>query len=242
MEAKGIAYAKLSLSLAILGKRDNLHELDMITIPFTNYKDSVQFIPLDTQKVEIEVRSSLEDFDKNRFESFAKTKIEDIASFFGVNGKFVIEKGVPLGKGIGGSASFIAAAIKAIEKCSNKKMNYSEMVKLGSDVPCVYLGKPCRVQGIGDKISEIENYDFEYKVHILNSSVDTAKAYEVYDSTIVQKLDVPTTIKEALINRRNDLEYSAVLLNNEVKEKLSFLRKNGDAIVSGCGSTIIELL
>ena len=55
MKFVAITPAKLNLSLAITGKKDGLHTLDMIVYPFEKYADKVEFCP-DEDKVGFDIK------------------------------------------------------------------------------------------------------------------------------------------------------------------------------------------
>lgn len=56
MKFVAITPAKLNLSLAITGKKDGLHTLDMIVYPFEKYADKVEFCP-DEDKVGFDIKN-----------------------------------------------------------------------------------------------------------------------------------------------------------------------------------------
>lgn len=250
MKGTGYSYSKISLSLAITGKRDEMHELDMIVVPYKKYMDSVSFSPnpAAVSLQDITVTTTRIHVDTDRFISFISPKLSSICEYFGIYGSFQINKGVPLGAGIGGSACPIAAAIKAVESACRlmgrgKTMEYSDMAKLGSDVPCVYFGNPCRVTGTGESIEPISNEKYYYVDYLFNSGVDTKKAYEYFDLHHKENAGcLPSSISEAIASKRNDLEESAVIMNPKIGALLNLLRSEGKtAIVSGCGSAVFEI-
>lgn len=227
-----------------------MHELDMIVVPYKKYMDTVSFRanPAAGSVQGISVTTTRILIDKDRFISFIEPKLISICEFFGIYGSFEINKGVPLGAGIGGSACPIAAAIKAVETACRemgmeKVMEYSDMAKLGSDVPCVYYGKPCRVKGTGEIIEAVKSEKFYYQDHLINMGTDTKKAYEYYDLNHKENAgQVPSSVGEAVRMQRNDLEESALSLNPKIKHVLEELRNSGKtAIVSGCGSAVFEI-
>lgn len=69
--------AKLNLSLAITGKKDGLHTLDMIVYPFEKYADKVEFCP-DEDKVgfDIKIAGGFDGLDETRFLRFANDKLQ----------------------------------------------------------------------------------------------------------------------------------------------------------------------
>lgn len=251
IKGTGYSNSKISLSLAIVGKEDGLHKIDMIVVPYKKYMDAVSFsYNKESQDVQnVTISTTIISIDSDRFIGFIQPKLKIICDFYGIYGSFEINKGVPLGGGIGGSACPISAAIKAVESVATqlgieKRMSNEDMVKLGSDVPCVYFGKPCRVQGFGEIITAVEDAKYYYKDYPIVTGVDTKKAYDIYDSNCDKDegRKIPNNVEEAISSSINDLEYSACALNNRVKSKFEQLKKEGKmVIISGCGSTIFEI-
>ena len=97
MKFVAITPAKLNLSLAITGKKDGLHTLDMIVYPFEKYADKVEFCP-DEDKVgfDIKIAGGFDGLDETRFLRFANDKLQKIAEYFCVGGTLEIYKDIPL--------------------------------------------------------------------------------------------------------------------------------------------------
>lgn len=146
------AYAKLNLSLSILGLRqDGFHELesivqtidlaDTITIEFIGRTLAVEnnlAVPQDEDLVWRAANLVLAD---------RKTK--------GV--RIVVEKNIPAGAGLGGGSSDAAAVLWALDRFITPSMPKQHLVELarelGSDVPLFLTGGLMTISGRGERIS-----------------------------------------------------------------------------------------
>ncbi len=246
------AFSKVNLSLCIVGKRDNLHLLDMIVLPYEKYCDTAIFEKDDTVcGIQIkDVQTSLDYLDEDRFVASLCEKLSLISNYYSINGYISINKEVPLGGGLGGSTATIVAIVKAIESASNKKSDTAFLLALGSDVPCMYFGAPCRVQGVGEIVTPIEvDCDVEIVDYYVEGGVDSGEAYKVFDEWF-NKLPqfkkeaflsqiVPTSVSQAVEFLRNDLQNSACFLNPKISKKLA--ETDGRVMMTGSGSCVIEV-
>lgn len=245
--------AKINLSLAVTGKKDNMHELDMILCPVDLY-DRAEFVP-SNGGVRISVRSTQNGFDENLFLKGAGAKIKAAATALGVEGDILIEKNIPVCAGLGGSSAAIAAAVNAmLEYCRDcgkkERLDVEFLLSLGSDVPYMCHGGLCKVRGVGNQIEPIA-YDrpLWFAALIPNSGVDSGKAYAKYDELrqthpqlyIDEAFTLPPqNVEEALFAQRNDLLESAEILNPDVKKAKEALIAAGakTIVMSGSGSCV----
>ncbi len=244
--------AKINLSLCIEGKRGDMHTLDMIVVPYKKYCDSAT-VTLDKSVsglVLSQIDTSLDNIDKSRFASALGDKLDAISKYYNINGYVSINKGVPLGAGLGGSTASIVAVVKAVEKIVAKRADTQFLISLGSDVPCMYLGKPCRVQGVGEIVKELQpDCTFDVIDYLVEGGVDSAKAYRAFDEWYNSLSDkqqeqfensaIPTSVSEAIALLRNDLQGVAQTLNENIAKKLATLE--GRLMMTGSGSTIIKI-
>lgn len=246
--------AKLNLSLAVTGKRGNMHTLDMIVYPYEKYADVVEFFPVDGKVgFDVFVKGGFDGLDEERFLSFARDKFDAIAKRLQVGGEIEIFKGVPLGAGLGGSSAAIACVYKAAieylrEKGQNMPLDVEFLLSLGSDVPYMVHGGVCRVSGIGEVIEDLKS---EGKIEVFeiiaNGGSDSGKCYKLLDELHGEKFDVanvPTTVFEAIDAARNDLFEPACIINPQIKAARDELKERGfDKIfMSGSGSTVFAIL
>lgn len=249
--------AKITLSLAVTGKRDGLHTLDMIVCPWEGFADEAFFTPEKSPSTSAfphiqldEVVAEFNGFDISRFKQFFLPKLDLIARQCDICGRLKLRLGVPLGAGLGGSSAMTVAALKAVENClsfSGREFSPSPqfLLSLGSDVPCMYLGGVCRVQGVGEVLTPLPDpAPNNIRVIIPPCKSDTAASYALFDDMnargkIPTDLPVPSCVDEAILSLRNDLTLPACALHPEISSSLGDLaRQNIRAIVCGSGSAI----
>lgn len=247
------AYAKINLSLDVVGKReDGYHELNMVMVPLEFY---------DVIDIEIADEMSMESnagfLPKNEKNTIIKA-IEVLREEYGFteNFKIAIQKHIPTQAGLAGGSADAAAAIRLVKKLLNLDMTRSKMLELakqvGADVPFCCLNKPAVVSGIGEKI---EVFDAITNFHVLLvkpfKGVSTKTAFNMLD---FNEANHPDWLKmksalmvgdyEGVINALgNTLEQPSMKLVPEIakiKQKLLELGLDG-VLMSGSGSTVFGL-
>lgn len=243
--------AKLNLSLCITGKRENLHTLDMIVSPFPELSDIAVFYPEQSTKIrKIRIVSGYKGLRKNAFKKYIRPHLQAIASKFNIGGDIYFYKNIPLGAGLGGSSACIVSAIKAMQKyCSDIgkscETDASFLLSLGSDVPCMYRGGICRVQGVGEIVFPLTcTHPLEFKVTIAKGGSNSAECYKLYDdlseNNEAKISRIPQSVEEAVSLNRNDLLEAAQILNPHIKDAIDALKKAGNnkVFMSGSGSAV----
>lgn len=180
--------AKINLSLAITGKKEDMHLLDMIVYPLHNLYDEAYFSPTTDGKISIHILSGYRGLKKRKFKKAIIDKVALIADKLGLCGKVYIKKNIPLGGGLGGSTASVVAVLKAMQaylKSIGKdcEIDNDFLLSLGSDAPCMYVGGVCRVQGIGDIVTPLE-YDKQLQVQmaIAKGGSNSKDCYHLYDT------------------------------------------------------------
>lgn len=180
--------AKINLSLSVVGKKDDMHLLDMIVYPLHNLYDEAYFLPTNNGKISVHILSGYKGLKKRKFKKAIADKVELIATKLGLFGKVYVKKNIPLGGGLGGSTASIVAVLKAMQsylKSIGKDCDVDTdfLLSLGSDAPCMYVGGVCRVQGIGDIVTPLE-YDRQLQVHmaIAKGGSNSKDCYHLYDT------------------------------------------------------------
>lgn len=242
--------AKLNLSLAITGRKEGMHTLDMIMYPYEKLADTVAFYPQENEG-KISVKCDFVDFEEGRFVTAIKDKVSAIFKRFGVCGRVEIEKKIPLGAGLGGSSASIVALIKAIENyCRdigiNTALDTRFLLSLGSDVPYMYKGGICRVQGIGEIVEELEfDKKLDFDVIIARGGADSGECYRQYDKLheIISSTNSPSCVNEAIEKARNDLLEASCIVNPEIKAAINTLKSRGyeRIYMSGSGSAVFAI-
>lgn len=166
-----------------------------------------------------------------------------------------LEKHIPQGAGLGGGSSDAAATIKALEQLYGLPLHGESrnavLLKLGADVPVCYDGKPCRFEGIGEKITHIPPLP---KFHMLliypGKHSSTKDVFARYDGKFDPPVTIPSSIGSFddfitfLSSTTNGLSKAAESDTQDIKTVREFLQKQpGCALarMTGSGSCVFGL-
>ena len=263
---KAEVFAKINLSLEIVGKAGDLHTLKMLVCPYKGFSDIVEFVPEEREGINgIEACASFEGFDRARFCDFFLPKAQAIAKRLGIGGRLIVKKGVPLGAGLGGSTASIVGALNAMceyagDISKSTALDSGFLLKLGSDVPCMLYGESCIVEGVGDIVKPVEiPIDLsDLRVEIAKGGSDTKTCYALYDRLKAENGEIDTSAckdGEARVNDcaegveiggecinvyKNDLTLPASMLNENIKNLICDLKKTYKTVfLSGSGSAVV---
>ncbi len=179
------SFAKINLSLDVLGKRDNgYHDVQMVMqtvsvfdiVTVTQIKRGIElstnlpYLPIDNNNL---AYKAAEEF-------FKHTGIESGVS---IN----ILKRIPVGAGLAGGSSNASAVLKAMNTLFETKLSLKELcnigVNIGADVPYCILGGTRLAEGIGEKLSSLPKIPKCSIVLVKPSfSISTKTVYEKIDS------------------------------------------------------------
>lgn len=175
------AYAKINLTLDIIGQRaDGYHLLDSVMQTVSLY-DTVLVSP--DSDIKIDSSINIKDTDnivyKAAKEFFAFTKIDGGA-------RISLKKNIPLSAGLGGGSSDAAAVIKELNRIYKTNLSEKELTKIalkvGADVPFLLKGGTARVGGIGEKIIPLPHIKGGYILLIKEKQkASTKQLYEKFD-------------------------------------------------------------
>ena len=179
------AYAKINLSLDVLGTLENgYHEVQMVMQTVSLY-DLVTVTKIE-EGIEVSTNLPFLPTDKNNLAY--KAAVE----FFNYTGikpcvHINISKRIPVGAGLAGGSSNASAVLKALNKLFDTKLSLKKLcqlgVKIGADVPYCVLGGTRLAEGIGEKLSPLPKIP---PCHILlvkpSFSISTKEVYNKIDS------------------------------------------------------------
>ena len=175
------AYAKINLTLDIVGKReDGYHLIDSVFQSVGLY-DEISIEKADGVSVLCDgVKES---------ENIALIAAREFFDCTGVPGgaRIKISKNIPLLSGLGGGSSDAAAVITALDKLYDTKLSKRELSKIalacGADVPFCIEGGTARVTGIGEKTERLTDIRGFWAVIIkAGEKISTAEMYRRIDS------------------------------------------------------------
>ena len=184
------AYAKLNLTLDVLGKRqDGYHDLKSVMQTVSLF-DNIE-IDVDTGKPWT-IRCNVEGIpcdERNLVWKAAR-------AYFDVIGKepdgieIRIEKRIPSGAGMGGGSADAAAVLRILNRYYNSPLSLSELTdvgaKLGSDVPFCVVGGTVMCEGRGEILRKLPDMpDCIFLGCKPEFSISTPALYKELDETTV---------------------------------------------------------
>lgn len=192
------AYAKLNLTLDIVGQRDDgYHLLETLMQTFSLY-DELEFFIKEIAGDSSENQIYLEtlglkidgEIEKNLCYRAAKIFFDE----FNIKNKILnikINKKIPVGAGLGGGSSDCAQTIKFLAEefgVTKEKQKIKDIcLKLGADVPFFIEGGFQKAGGIGEILTPIKR-TFNYTIVLAKpeKSANTKEIYTLYDNHKIQ--------------------------------------------------------
>lgn len=178
------AFAKINLTLDVVGKRPNgYHDVKMI-MQQIDLHDDVTLTKKD-KGIELITDSPFIPKDRRNIAYLAAEKmLERYQIQTGVRIK--IEKRIPVAAGLAGGSTDAAAVIKGMNKLYELGLNLEEMMEigleLGADVPFCILGGAALAEGIGEQLTPIKGLEDGWMVLSKpNIGVSTKEVYERLD-------------------------------------------------------------
>ena len=260
------AHAKVNLNLTIHGRRpDGYHQLSSLVAFAEDVYDTVTVSlapefeltlggnfgqPLEGQTNLIETAV--------RLARSLKPELQ--------NGRFHLDKSIPVASGVGGGSADAAAALRAIAKLSGVEGVPPEFMELalriGADVPVCLSGDGCRsafMQGIGEQIFRPIGLPYlgDCGIHALlvnpGVKVATGQVFHRLGAPVLDHVSVPTP-PEPFANQAdllsylqataNDMERAAISIEPAIGEVLTYLETLPNCLLarmSGSGATCFVL-
>lgn len=213
--------AKINWFLRITGKRDDgYHDIHSILHCISLY-DQLTFESSDS----VEISGNLDIAPEENLVYKAAHRLRNHMNIqAGVH--ISLQKNIPVGAGMGGGSSDAACALLGLNSLWNLNLSNKELHKmaeeLGSDVP-FFLKGPCSfVEGRGEKVHPIRNFDNSFTLLLVKPafSVSTAWAYSHYDKLSANKLTKkPIDIRllcQALVNQDSTILRN--LIDNDLEK------------------------
>lgn len=239
------AYAKINLTLEVVGKKDGYHLLESIVIPIDIY-DELTFMLSDKD----EVVSNVDIKENNILKTIQYFKeTYDIKQSV----KVILNKQIPIGAGLGGSSADISATIRGLNRLFNLNKPLKELEDianaLGSDTLFCLYNKRAFIYGRGDQIKFYESDDklsfllILPKVRLLTKDVfkmytDDQRHHYIGFEPFLEKGDLNYIINHT----KNDLFVPAKNLSQELKELYDQLKVDGYRVyMSGSGPSLFMI-
>ena len=185
------AYAKINLTLDILGKRpDGYHDLVMV-MQSVGLHDEVSVKLTDNTEITVKSSSALLKDDESNTAFKAAKRFFEYAGITDKGAEIIMEKHIPMEAGMAGGSADAAAVIIALNRLCGT--NYSDErlweigVRVGADVPFCITGGTMLAKGKGEILTKLPALsDFEKAPVILlckpDVGVSTGRAYSAVDN------------------------------------------------------------
>lgn len=246
------AYAKINISLDIVGKReDGYHLLEMIMQSIDLYDE----LNIEKQNKDITIKCNkpyVPTDERNLAYKAAKLFIQKYQINSGVS--ININKNIPVCAGLAGGSTDGAAVLKAMNEIFGIRASDEELMELGlqlgADVPYCIKGGTALCRGIGEEVTKLN--DFKDKILVLVKppfGVSTKSVYQEFDLSKARSHPNTDVLIKAI--EENDLTLVANnmknLLENVTLRKHKILisikeeMKNSGSIgtmMSGSGPTV----
>ena len=246
---KQLAKAKINLCLHVTGQNmEGYHLLDSL-VAFANYGDELVFH--DNEKIEIVSEGKFgKDLSNIKIQKniiFKTLKSLNLSS--GV--KIKLQKNLPVSAGIGGGSADAAATLRGIFQQKNIPFPPDDGLALGADVPVCIKSTTQRMQGIGEKLTDVKVFP-KLAAVLVNSGdkVSTSEIFKLLKNKVNQDIgNLPnkkmtfTQTVHYLSELRNDLELPAFELIPNIKNVITLLNNSGSSLsrMSGSGATCFGL-
>ncbi len=245
------AYAKVNLSLDVVGKRpDGYHDLRMVMVPIDLH---------DTIEIDISEKAVFRCTPPYRIRPEKNTLLKAIdvcRAEFGFKEQFHIHlhKHIPSQAGLGGGSSDAAAILNYLNAYFGWHLSDAKKIdlglKIGADVPFCLFNRPAIVTGIGE---QLEFFDLKDPMKLVlvqpSRGVSTKLAFSDLDYPNLDHPDIPEVAHALqngdyvrfLVAAGNSLEPKAISLVPEIavlKRRLVSLGCD-KALMTGSGSVVM---
>jgi 4-diphosphocytidyl-2-C-methyl-D-erythritol kinase len=244
-----LARAKINLALHVLGRRlDGYHDLDSI-VAFADMGDVLRFSPADCFSLSADgpFAADLPPPEHNIItRAWAKTK--DLAG--GLPPVAVhLTKNLPVASGIGGGSANAAAALRGFLRIAEMDCRGDDVMAvalaLGADVPVCLQGRACRMRGLGERITPLDDFA-PVRAVLVNPglAVATVEVFSRLGLVPGEAFGTGLDGQTGPAAWRNDLTASAVAMVPAIAEVLDWLKSQpgiGHVAMSGSGATCFGL-
>lgn len=246
---------KINLFLDIEDKLQNGYHLIKSVMQSIDLFDEVILKPIDENKIIIECSDTSIPVDEKNTCFKAALLIKDT---YGINSgiHIHINKNIPSQAGLAGGSGNAAAVIKGLNILWKLDLTDEEMrvlgLQIGADVPFCMVGGTCLAEGIGDKLTKLNSFQWDNILIIKPEfSMSTAfvyknlspKSYNLYKDNNILEYILAKDYKKTALSLSNTLEKVVEKFHPEIKTiKKSMIDKGAlSCIMTGSGSALFAL-
>ncbi|HXY93688.1 MAG TPA: 4-(cytidine 5'-diphospho)-2-C-methyl-D-erythritol kinase [Acidimicrobiia bacterium] len=253
---RATAYPKLTLSLRVLGRReDGFHDLDSLVVSLGQPYDVIEAYAVPAPggvQVEVVGDDAAADVpaDHRNLAFVAAERLLVRAGRSGHGVRLVLRKQIPAGAGLGGGSADAAAALLAVRRLLDVDVDddgVSELAAaIGSDVSFCVRGGAAWMRGRGDVIDDLAlPQRLAFVVAIPPFRLSTQAVYRRWDELggprATRAIRAPRRIAALLPELANDLEPAAESLEPRLVEFRTALEgaAGSPALLAGSGSAYV---
>lgn len=232
------APAKLNLFLHVVGRRPDGYHLLQTLFRFLDYGDSVRIAV--RQDGEIRLSNALPGVPVEKDLCYRAARLLQAHTGSRQGADIGLDKRLPMGGGLGGGSSDAATVLMALNRLWGVNLAREELqmlgLRLGADVPVFVFGRSAFAEGVGEKLLAVSLPPASYVVLVPPVQVATA---EIFANPGLTR-DTPEMKIPPLPHGcgHNDLEPVAVRAYPVIGEYLDWLRRYGDARMTGSGACV----
>ena len=246
------APAKINLGLRILSKRpDGFHNINTLFYPINDLTDIISIEKSDYT----EFISNVDELTTGSNNLILKARnISEKLSGIKINAKFLLEKRIPIGAGLGGGSSDAAATLKGLNELFDLQFTESDLrdmaLQLGSDVPFFLNPLPAIGTSRGEILESI-NLKIRKTIVLINPGIHIStpeifsKVIPLKNSLEYHKLVQNNELLYEFTNSSLTNDFESIVFENypEIKEIKRRLYSAGAdfALMTGTGSTVFGL-
>jgi len=232
------APAKLNLFLHVVGQRADGHHLLQTAFRLIDFCDRLRFSPRSDS--EIRMASALPGIAERENLVVRAAKLVQAAAGSRAGVDIDLEKNIPIGGGLGGGSSDAATTLAVLNRLWQAGLPQTTLadmaLTLGADVPFFLFGANAFAEGVGERLTPLALPPAWYVVLVPPIAVSTRAIFASPELTRNSK-----TIKISSFSvgfGKNDLEPVVCQRHGEVAAHLEWLRRFGDARLSGSGACV----
>ncbi len=232
------APAKLNLFLHVTGRRkDGYHELQTV-FRFLDYGDELAFNlrPDGIIRRSTPVAGVPEDCDL----CVRAARLLQAQSGCAWGADIELFKRLPLGGGLGGGSSDAATTLIVLNRLWGTGLTGAQLealaLQLGADVPVFVYGRSAFAEGVGERLQALHLEPAWYVVLVPEAAVSTTEIFS--DAELTRNTNAITIAAFSVGQGHNDLEPVVCRRYPEVARHLEWLRRYGDARMTGSGACV----
>lgn len=237
------APAKLNLFLHVIGRRPDGYHLLQTLFRFVDHGDRLHIEA--RQDGVIRLLEPLPGVPMERDLCYRAANLLKLRTGCRLGVDIRLEKILPMGGGLGGGSSDAATVLMALNRLWGLQLPRADLqalgLELGADVPVFVFGRTALAEGVGECLRAVVPPPTSYVVLIPPVEVSTAAVFAhpglTRNTPPIKIAALPESGPEAGFGH-NDLEPVVVALYPEVAECLNWLKRHGEARMTGSGACV----